>query len=852
MRHVYWLTGCLLLASVTTTLAQIIGLSPDRYHVDRINRIIISNQLPPAWQPVSGFDLDSTYLLAQPTSPFLLSQTYTVTTNSGTAYRLLFTKFPLIRLTTAVTIRRDSVVAGQFTVSDTLGNKGHSPVGVNIRGGYSSSFPKKSYKINYYTTPSLLTKKDTALFGMRNDSEWLLLAMYNEALRAQNAVSHALWVQQHTLYYQSAEPTAKPGISMRYADVFVNGTYEGVYLLTEPMDRKQLQLKKTRNDGGVRGELYKGYAHSAGTYFTGLSTEWGNRETWDGYELKYPNDTTFWANLKGLVGFAANSPSQTFAAQIAQKMNIDNLVDYFLFINVARANDNMLKNAYIARYKENEPYILIAWDLDGTWGYLWDGSRINYPNDLHINNLFVRLLSGNVASFQSKVRQRYFALRSGLYANTTLKNGLTNAVTYLQTSGAYQREALRWPLPNTTDELAYATNFIDERMAYLDALFGTYPAFCTNPPVPTVTVSSSAITAGNALTLTAAGCTETVIWNTGQSGSQLITYPRQTTSYTARCFQASAPCSSTESAAKAVSVTAGNVPAEAANLMLTTSADRRLLSVGQLATVRLLLRNDGPDKAQHVSLQSRLPVGLLYQPGPIASAGLSYADGIVNVYLNEVLPDAEQAIDVPVKAMQAGYYRLAAQVLDAATNDPDSRAGSGTADGENDMTHLDLRTPDDNSYTAVSANPNQWPLPPVTSNQPTPDPNAADLSIQLVADRRVVPVGEVVSLTVLVHNVGGLTATGVTLGGSVPNGTSFVSGQGIGWIAGLLSTTAPLTVAPGQTAWVEVKLLNTTADYKESNWQVLTASQPDPDSVLGNGYQTGEDDSATASWRAED
>jgi uncharacterized repeat protein (TIGR01451 family) len=842
----YLLGLALLLAS--PAFSQTIGLAPNRYHIDRANRIIVSNQLPPAWQPVSGFELDSVYTLPQPVGPFQLDETYTVTSSSGTVYQLLFTKFPLIKLTTGVDIRRDSVVAGQFVIADTLNHVGNSSVGVNIRGGLSSGFPKKSYKIDYYTNPLLTTKKDTSLLGMRTDSEWLLLAMFNEALRVQNAVSHALWRQQHTLYYQSAEPSGKSGITTRYVDVFVNGSYQGIYLLTEPMDRKQLQLKKTRDNGSIRGELYKGYAHTDATWFAALPDEWGNRETWSGFELKYPNDTTFWANLKGLVGFATTTSQADFSAQIGQKMNLDNLVDYFLFINVARANDNMLKNAYIARYKENEPYILIAWDLDGTWGYLWDGSRLNNPADLHINNLFARLLNENAASFKQRVRQRYFTLRGGIYANSTLKNNLTNAVTYLQTNGAYRREALRWPLPNTTDELAYATNFIDERMAYLDGLFAEYPANCNNPAVPTLMASAATLSAGAALTLTATGCTETVIWNTGQTGNTLITYPRRTMSYTARCFQASASCSSTESAAQTVTITEGPTPTETANLMLSAATDRRLLGNGETATVRLLLRNEGPQTAHHISLQSRLPAGLRYQSG---AAGISQTDGVVNVYVPELLPGSEQTVDFQVRTEQPGQYRLAVQVLDAATPDPDSRAGSGTADGENDMVWLDLRTSAESSYTAASPNPNQWPLPSVASNQPTPDPNAADLSLQLVTSRRVAAVGEAVSLTILVHNTGGLAATGVHLTGSIPAGTSFTGGQGINWASGLLMTTAPLTIGPGQTAWVEATLLATATGYHESSWQILTASQPDPDSTSGNGYQTGEDDSGTASWRVE-
>ena len=47
---------------------------------------------------------------------------------------------------------------------------------------------------------------------------------------------------------------------MKYAEVFINNNYRGVYCVTELIDRKQLQLKKFELNNGnfrIRGELYK-------------------------------------------------------------------------------------------------------------------------------------------------------------------------------------------------------------------------------------------------------------------------------------------------------------------------------------------------------------------------------------------------------------------------------------------------------------------------------------------------------------------------------------------------------------------------------------------------------------------
>ncbi|RYD95138.1 MAG: hypothetical protein EOP50_08450 [Sphingobacteriales bacterium] len=67
---------------------------------------------------------------------------------------------------------------------------------------------------------------------------------------------------------------------------------------------------------------------------------------------------------------------------------------------------------------------------------------------------------------------------------------------------------------------------------------------CPSPPaVPTLTASLTAINAGQSTVLKAAGCAHTVLWSTGQTGSQITVSPSTTTTYQARCRQ-SAGCES--------------------------------------------------------------------------------------------------------------------------------------------------------------------------------------------------------------------------------------------------------------------------------------------------------------------
>ncbi|MFD1141386.1 gliding motility-associated C-terminal domain-containing protein [Larkinella insperata] len=67
----------------------------------------------------------------------------------------------------------------------------------------------------------------------------------------------------------------------------------------------------------------------------------------------------------------------------------------------------------------------------------------------------------------------------------------------------------------------------------------------SNAPTPTVTASTTAICAGEPVTLTASGCgAGTVVWSTGATGNSLVVNPTQTTEYYAAC-KMSAECNST-------------------------------------------------------------------------------------------------------------------------------------------------------------------------------------------------------------------------------------------------------------------------------------------------------------------
>jgi spore coat protein CotH len=444
--------------------------SKNDYTIDKNLHLIICNRIPDKISSATTVTFDKTYTFSSPINTINIGTAYDILSDS-IAYKLYFTRLPIINLSTNATIG-DDYITSTLTVSDTTGNPIVSNAGIKLRGNLSRTFPKKSYHVQLWTDSTGKETQNQSFFGMRSDQTWLLLAMYNEKLRLNNKLSHDLWLKMHKLYYAADEPDANSTIRTKYVEVFLNNAYQGVYLFTEDLDRKQLKLKKqsTSTDGG---ELYKGENWDQGTLFSGVpdlpvtpTVDWG------GWELDYP-DTTNWVNLRQFTDFAVNASDSTFAKQISSKIKEDNFIDYFLFLNLTRAEDNTGKNLFLARYNTDEPYFIAPWDLDGTWGYHYDGTTINVTNDILLNNLFGRLINGT-KDFKLQLATRWFTLRKTTLSLDSLTSSVDTDYYFLSRNGVYERENIVWSgdlLSYSHEELDYIHSWIQNRLIYLDSYF---------------------------------------------------------------------------------------------------------------------------------------------------------------------------------------------------------------------------------------------------------------------------------------------------------------------------------------------------------------------------------------------
>jgi len=230
------------------------------------------------------------------------------------------------------------------------------------RGATAAGLAKKAYAIKIYDEAG--NKKDVEFIGLREDNSWILDAAAIDASGMRNRVATDLWNEfSHEPYHKAMEKKARTGTRGKFVEVLLNGQYQGVYCMTEKMDRKQLKLAKveaTANGDAqdvVHGLLYKTKQWSFPVFFghdqddTDYSfpaasspaafTE--GSETWQNIYVKYPDFETepfTWEPIYNAVNFVATSSDADFAKNLASYLDYPVLIDYYLFIELLLATDN--------------------------------------------------------------------------------------------------------------------------------------------------------------------------------------------------------------------------------------------------------------------------------------------------------------------------------------------------------------------------------------------------------------------------------------------------------------------------------------------------------------------------------
>ncbi len=326
---------------------------------------------------------------------------------------------------------------------------------VKRRGGFSIRFNKHSY--------SLDLKGDFPVGGMSSDDDWILNANYIDKTFLRHTFAYDLFRNMHHQHIAS---------NYRYAELHLNGVYNGFYVLMEKLDKSTFFIDESDESAFIFKE----------PHIFRKSYEYINPEDEHNFhDQKFPkisqHDKT---NLiDSLRLFMLESSDERFEQSIRQIFDLENIIDWHLLLLLTNNNDGILKNFYLYKIDQHTGIRVAPWDYDHSLGRDGDNelNLIERPADINRSVLFARLLMFDW--YKEAVKNRWNVLnRDGLFQLSELQNRIIAEAQKIKAHTVRNFEV--WPVQDLTwyfddndfdDELQIILQYLELRHAQLSTYF---------------------------------------------------------------------------------------------------------------------------------------------------------------------------------------------------------------------------------------------------------------------------------------------------------------------------------------------------------------------------------------------
>ena len=352
----------------------------------------------------------------------------------------------------------------------------------HVRGNVSSGMDKKPYKISL--TNGAGEKMKVSLGGLRADDDWILNPLYTDQSRVREMTAYTLW-DRVSAFSDSPQASSR----MRYVEVFLDHSYQGIYGLMEPVDGTQLGL----SPGDL---LYKIDRWDREYPYIDLYEESeGKTEIYNDYgfpcvEIRYPiawDPSADWSPMQAFHEFSFRTKDPRSLTAAGLETDIDSVVTLSLYCAMTHAMDNNWKNSFlIAKQTDGGGYQLFRtiWDLNYVFGDVFifepdekytvfdPKTASGYTPCEDSTYDFEAFLQADL-SLEGSLADKWAVWRKGGISADSICQDARAHMSRLTESGALAREMERWPQQkNCAEALDEMEEWIRTRFAYLDKRYG--------------------------------------------------------------------------------------------------------------------------------------------------------------------------------------------------------------------------------------------------------------------------------------------------------------------------------------------------------------------------------------------
>jgi len=311
------------------------------------------------------------------------------------------------------------------------------------------------------------------LFQIRDDDDWLLLPPGKnlDSLRSKMAFDVYNMLKEDDTDYLL--PHSK------LAEVYINGNYQGLYLLSERIDRKMMNLDP-END-----MIFK-INNWDGDFFTIPNL------TSSPWEQLHPDSVDYSQIPINLTKFILNTSEEDFFNEDHGVFTIfekSEIIDNLLF-GLLTGHEIIEGSSYYLIYNQKSPtgFFFLPWNFAQSWGFSQDGLISNeiWLNDIQNeidsvvwSKLYHRLLFPSNSSindeFVSEIKNRWSYVRSSLWSSYIINDYLDNLYSIVLNSLFRTTTGNVYAIKNTIE------SWLSIRFNSLDNIFnGPNPIFNNN------------------------------------------------------------------------------------------------------------------------------------------------------------------------------------------------------------------------------------------------------------------------------------------------------------------------------------------------------------------------------------
>ncbi len=413
-------------------------------------------------------------------------------------------------------------------------NHFNGPIGIELRGNVTQSFPKKSYL--FETQDASGKNLNVSLLGLPEENDWVLLAAYIDKTFLRDPIA-----------YRMSRSAGRWAARTVHCELVLNGQYQGLYIFAEKLKRDKNRLDIAKMDStDISGEaLTGGYIYEVAQ----TGPEFGKRRRfiYPRGDVIRPEQAAYIRNYDEgfrdvMTQSAYADPNIGYSAWI----DADSFIDEILVQEACKNSDAYGWSSHFFKNRSGKLQAGPVWDFDQSLSNSTFNDGPNYAEWIIEKSETDGWLQQNYPpfwiklfrepEFKRKLVKRWQSLRGGPFHTDSLLQFINQTTVYL--NEAQERNFQKWPIlgmeiwrstPGWNErntypkEVDYLKDFLVRRLNWMDGqLRGSDPsvkglvAYYTFDETPGVVVKDLS---GNGLDGAIVGGAE---WTEGVNGGAIL------------------------------------------------------------------------------------------------------------------------------------------------------------------------------------------------------------------------------------------------------------------------------------------------------------------------------------------